>query len=174
MKDEESTNPENERLLQQNEIFGKLIPSGKLLPYYYKALDQSEWDKGAHMEKLIVLREKAFAGALLPYWIIIGFSKIIFMQKHNFGEALCEISVEGNSIPRITVEELDRIGISINNGQTKMISAADDVNHLFISTMGGRLLNEIDVDDCMKNHERRITINTEDGFKSLFYPVVMC
>lgn len=117
------------------------------------------------MKKLIVSRKKAFADALLPYWIIVGFSKIIFMQEHNFDEDLCEMSVEVNSIPRITVEELDRIGIRINNGKTKMISVADDVNHLFISTMGGCLSNEIDVDDCMKNNERRITVIQKTDLK---------
>lgn len=126
------------------------------------------------MKKLIVSRKKVFAGLLLPYWIIVGFSKVIFMQKYNFDGDLCEMSAEGNPIPRITVEELDRIGVRISNGQIKKFSVADDVNNLFISTMDGCLSNEIDVDDCLKNNEGRITINTKGGFKNLSYPVVEC
>lgn len=51
------------------------------------------------------------------------------------------MSAEGMPISRITVEELDRIGTRINNGQIKEISAADDVNNLFVSTMNGCLSN---------------------------------
>lgn len=131
-------------------------------------------DKGTDMKKLIVSREKVFAGSLLPYWIIAGFSKIIFMQKYNFEGDLCEMSTEGIPISRITIEELDRIGTRINNGQTKEISIADDVNNLFVSTMDGCLSNEINVDDCLKNNEGRITINTKGGFNNLSYPVVEC
>ena len=124
------------------------------------------------MKKLTVSRKKAFAGALLPYWIIVGFSKMIFMQKYNFDGDLCEMSAAGWPVPRITVEELDRIGIRISNGQTKEISVADDVNHLFVSTMDGCLSNEISVDDCLKINEGQITISTEGGFRNLSYPVV--
>lgn len=126
------------------------------------------------MKKLIVSRKKVFAGSLLPYWIIVGHSKVIFMQKHNFDGDLCEMSAEGNPIPRITVEELDGIGIRINNGQIKKISVADDVKHLFISTMDGCFSNEINVDDCLKNSEGWIIINTKGGFKNLSYPVAEC
>lgn len=126
------------------------------------------------MKKLIVSRKKVFAGSLLPYWIIVGFSKIIFIQKYNFDGDLCEMSAEGRPISRITIEELDKIGIRINNGQIKEISVADDVNTLFVSTMDGCLSNEINVDDCLKINEGRITINTKGGFKNLSYPVVEC
>ena len=125
-----------------------------------------------YMKKLIVSRKKVFAGLLLPYWIIVGFSKVIFMQKYNFDGNLCEMSAGGHPIPRITVEELDRIGVRINNGQVKKISVADDVNHLFISTMDGCLSNEINIDDCLETNEGRITVNTKGGFKNLSYPVI--
>lgn len=45
-----------------------------------------------YMKKLIVSRKKVFAGSLLPYWIIVGFSKVIFMQKYNYDGDLCEMS----------------------------------------------------------------------------------
>ena len=124
------------------------------------------------MKKLIVLRKKAFTGSLLPYWIIAGFGKDIFMEKYNFDGDLCEMSANGWPIPRITVEELDRIGTRINNGQIKEISVADDMDNLFVSTMDGCLSNEINVDDCLKTNEGQITINTKGGFKNLPYPVV--
>lgn len=126
------------------------------------------------MKKLIVLRKKAFAGALLPYWIIAGFRKDIFKEKHNFDGDLCEMSAMGWPIRRITVEELDRIGIRINNGQIIEISVADDIHNLFVSTMDGCLSNEINVDDYLKTNEGQITINTKGGFKNMSYPVVAC
>lgn len=126
------------------------------------------------MRKLIILRKKAFAGSLLPYWIITGFSKEIFVEKYNFDGDLCEMSAEGIPVPRITIEELDRIGIRINSGQIKEISVADDIHNLFVSTMDGCLSNEINVDDCLKTNEGQITIYTKGGFKNLSYPVVKC
>lgn len=126
------------------------------------------------MRKLIILRKKAFAGSLLPYWIITGFSKENFVEKYNFNGDLCEMSAEGIPVPRIMIEELDRIGIRINSGQIKEISVVDDIHHLFVSTMDGCLSNEINVDDCLKTNEGQITINTKGGFKNLSYPVVKC
>lgn len=115
-----------------------------------------------------------FAGSLLPYWIIVGISKAAFMQKYNFDGDLCEMSTTGRPISRITVEELDKIGIRINSGQIKEISVAVAVNNLFVSTMDGCLSNEINIDDCLKTNEGRITINTKGGFKNMSYPVVEC
>lgn len=130
--------------------------------------------QGRDMRKLIVLRKKVFAGSFLPYWIIAGFGKDIFMKKYNFDGDLCEMNAEGRPVPRITMEELDNIGIRINNGQIKEISVADDSNSLFVSTIDGCLSNEINVDDCLKTREGQITINTRGGFKNLSYPVVEC
>lgn len=124
------------------------------------------------MKRLIVLRKKMFAGSLLPYWIIAGVSKDVFMEKYNFDRDLCEMNAEGQPVSRITIEELDRIGIRINSGQIKEISVADHINSLFISTMDGCLSNEIDVDVCLKTNEGQITIYTKGGFKTLSYPVV--
>ena len=110
----------------------------------------------------------------MPYWIIAGFSKDIFMEKYNFDRDLREMDAEGRPVPGITVEELDRIGIRIKNGQTKEISVADDIHNLFVSTMDGCLSNEIDVDNCLKTNEGQITIYTKGGFKNLSYPVIEC
>lgn len=126
------------------------------------------------MKKLIVLRKKVFAGSLLPYWVIVGFHKDVFMRKHNFDGDLCEMSAEGRPISRITVEELDRIGIRIKNGQVKEILVTDDTHNLFVSSMDGCLSNEMNVDECLKTKEGRITINTKGGFKNLSYPVIEC
>lgn len=126
------------------------------------------------MKKLIVLRKKVFAGSLLPYWVIVGFHKDVFMRKHNFDGDLCEMSAEGRPISRITVEELDRIGIRIKNGQEKEILVTDDTHNLFVSSMDGCLSNEMNVDECLKTKEGRITINTKGGFKNLSYPVIEC
>ena len=121
------------------------------------------------MKKLIILRKNVFAGSFLPYWIIAGYRKDIFMERHNFDGDLCEMSTDGWPVPRITVEELDRIGIRINNGQIKEISVADDINNLFVRTMDGCLSNEINADDCLKTNGGQITINTKGGFKRGFW-----
>lgn len=113
------------------------------------------------MKNLIFSRKKVFAGSLLPYWIVVGISKVAFMQKYNFDGDLCEMSAGGIPMSRITVEELDKIGIRINSRQIKEISVADAINNLFVSTMDGCLSNEIYVDDCQKTNEGRITINTK-------------
>lgn len=63
------------------------------------------------MKKLIISRKKTFAGSLLPYWIIVGFRKAVFMQKYKFDEDLCEMNTEGRPLSGITMEELDKIGI---------------------------------------------------------------
>lgn len=126
------------------------------------------------MKKLIVLRKKAFIGSLLPYWIITGFRKETFMEKYHFDGDLCEMGAAGWPVPRITVEELDRIGIRIHNGQIKEISVADDMDNVFVSTMDGCLSNEIHTDDCLKTNDGRITIHTKGGFKNLSYPVIEC
>lgn len=124
------------------------------------------------MKKIFALRKKAFAGSLLPYWVIVGFSKTYFMQKYNLDGDLCAINAWGNALSRIDIEELDKIGIRINNGQAIEISVADDVSDLFVITMDGCLSNEINIDDCLKTNERRVTIKTKGGFKRLPYPVV--
>lgn len=110
----------------------------------------------------------------MPYWIIAGFSKDIFMKEYGLDGDLCEMSANGWPVSRISIEELDRIGIRINNGQIKEILIADDINNLFVSTMDGCLSNEINVDDCLQTNEGQITINTKGGFKQLSYPVVEC
>ena len=124
------------------------------------------------MKKIFVLRKKAFAGSLLPYWIIVGFKKANFMKKYNMDGDLCDRNEWGTAISRINMEELDKIGIRINNGQAIEISVSDDVNNLFVITMDGCLSNEINLDDCLKTNERRVTIKTKGGFKNLSYPVV--
>ena len=71
------------------------------------------------------------------------------MEKYNFDGDLCKMNAWGRPVPRITIEELDRIGVRINNGQ-------------------------INVEDCLKTNGGQITINTKGGFKKLPYPVVEC
>lgn len=108
----------------------------------------------------------------MPYWIIVGFRKDVFVQEYHLDGDLCKMDTSGRPISRIEIEELDRIGTRIKNGQILEISVADDAHHLFVSTMDGCLSNEINLDDCLKTDEGRITITTKGGWKTLSYPFV--
>ena len=128
--------------------------------------------KEEKMKKIFVLRKKAFAGSLLPYWIIVGISKASFMQNYDIDGDLCDMDTWGNAVSRIDIEELDKIGTRINNGQVIELPVEDDVSSLFVITMDGCLSNEIDIDDCLKTNEKQAIIKTKGGFKKLSYPVV--
>lgn len=118
------------------------------------------------MQKITIVRKKKFAGALVPYWIIIG-DKDAFMQEHGFTGDLCEMADSGYAVSRITVEELDSVGVRINNGQTVELEVPEEAVSLFVSTMDGCLSNEVSFVDG-----QRMTITTAGGFRKLPYPVV--
>ena len=118
------------------------------------------------MQKITIVWKKKFAGALVPYWIIIG-DKDAFMQEHGFTGDLCEMADSGYAVSRITVEELDSVGVRINNGQTVELEVPEEAVSLFVSTMDGCLSNEVSFVDG-----QRMTITTAGGFRKLPYPVV--
>ena len=118
------------------------------------------------MKRITVTRKKKLASAMMPYWIIAGPTKEAFMEAHGFKGDLCEMADSGFAVSRISVEELDRIGIRISNGQSAELELPDDVRTLFVSTMDGCLSNEVIVEG------EEFVISTTGGFRKLPCPVI--
>lgn len=112
----------------------------------------------------------------MPYWIIVHEGKRVFMKDHDLNGDICDMTSAGFPVTRISIEELDRIGTRIMNGQTMEMELHDDVSTMFVSTMfvstmDGSLSNEINVDEYVSSG-KPIVINTKGGFKNLSYPVI--
>lgn len=123
------------------------------------------------MKRLFIYREKKFASALLPYWIITNISKKEFMSKYELEGDLCRFDEKGQAIPRIDIATLDSIGVRISNGQTVSIDLSDEVETIFASTMDGCLSEEIDLKDFEVNGDYyEICLSTKGGFMNLSYP----
>ena len=123
------------------------------------------------MKKIVITRKKKFAGAMMPYWIVYQKTKAEFMSEFGLEGDACNMSEVGFPIARLDVEELDRIGTRIMNGQTIELELADDISGLFVSTMDGYLSNEINADEYISS-EKTVVINTKGGFKDLSHPVI--
>ena len=123
------------------------------------------------MKKIVITRKKKFAGAMMPYWIVFKKSKAEFMSEFGFEGDACNMSEAGFPIARLDVEELDRIGTRIMNGQTVELELTDDISGLFVSTMDGYLSDEVLIDEYI-NSGKSVTINTKGGFKELSHPVI--
>ena len=123
------------------------------------------------MKTIKVIRKKKFAGVVMPYWIIFSKSTDDFKAEFGFSGDLCEMSESGFPVSRIDIQELDRLGTRIMNGQTIELELDDDVSSLFISTMDGCLSNEINIDERIASGNM-VVINTKGGFKNLPHPVV--
>ena len=120
------------------------------------------------METLTITRKRAFASALMPFWIIVSReSRQAFMEAHGMDTPLGKHDALGQPVQRITVEELDQTGIRINNGQTVEVTVEDGEAFLFVSTMDGSLSDEIRI-DAMKGNALVITVR--GGFKTISYP----
>ena len=89
------------------------------------------------MKKIVITRKKKFAGAMMPYWIVYQKTKAEFMSEFGLEGDACNMSEAGFPIARLDVEELDRIGTRIMNGQSVELERADDISDLFVSTMDG-------------------------------------
>ncbi len=123
------------------------------------------------MKKIVITRKKKFAGAMMPYWIVYQKTKTEFMSEFGLEGDACNMSEAGFPIARLDVEELDRIGTRIMNGQTIEMELADDISGLFVSTMDGYLSNEINADEYISS-EKTVVIDTKGGFKDLSHPVI--
>lgn len=123
------------------------------------------------MKRLLIYREKKFASALLPYWIIASITKKEFMCKYGLEGDLCKSNARGQAIPRIDIATLDSIGKRISNGQIIFIDLEDETKTIFASTMDGCLSDEIDLKDFEVHEDYyEICLSTKGGFMNLSYP----
>ena len=91
--------------------------------------------------RVTVTRKKKFAGALMPYWIITGIRKEEFAAKYHIQGDLCQNDRYGRPVPRITIENLDKEGIRIENGKSREIICSEKKPTIFVSTMDGSFSN---------------------------------
>ena len=123
------------------------------------------------LKRLFINRERKFASALLPYWIITSITKKEFMCKYNLEGDLCKFNAMGQAIPRIEISTLDSVGTRISNGQTLLIDLSDETETIFASTMNGCLSAEVDLKDFEVNvNYYEICLSTKGGLIGLSYP----
>ena len=123
------------------------------------------------MKNIKVIRKKKFAGAVMPYWIIVHKAKTDFKAEFGFEGDACDMSMAGFPVSRIDMHILDSIGTRILNGQTIELELEDEVKTIFASTMDGYLSNEINVDEYIALG-KQVVINTKGGFKNIPHPVI--
>lgn len=124
--------------------------------------------ENSRIDHLVITRKKSFFSALMPYWIIVSEQpKSVFLQRHNMEKDLGGHDALGQPVERIRMEELDEIGVRIENGKTVNIPLSENAAHLFASTMDGSLSNEIVIADLAKPE---ITMITKGGFRTVSYP----
>ena len=121
------------------------------------------------MKTIQIQRKKQFRSALVPYWIIAGVSKEEFMRSMGFEGDVVPHNEIGQAIPRIDISVLDQLGMRIENGQTIVLEAEEDVTSLFASTMDGTLSNEILLPPA---GEAKVLITTAGGWTNVSYPVL--
>ena len=126
---------------------------------------------GNTMNVLTVTREKKFASALMPYWIITCMSKDEFCSRYGLEGDSCGQSDSGFPIPRIDKNVLDEIGTRIKNGETIDLDLKEGEESMFVSTMDGYLSNEVRIEDYRASG-MKVTITTRGGFKVLPHPVI--
>lgn len=106
---------------------------------------------------------------LVPFWVISSQNgKDAFMKEHGFTEDLVPQSEAGFPIGRISMEELDRIGMRIPSGAAAEFQLDDSIVSIFASTMDGALSNEIMIAD-LEDHQEILMV-TKGGFKGISYP----
>jgi hypothetical protein len=121
------------------------------------------------MAQITIIREKKFAGALMPYWVITGMTKAALQTQYGLQGDFCE-AYRGMPVSRLTPEILDSIGVRIANGETKTIECGKSI---FISTMDGTFSNEILTEWETENGVYpKLLIQTKGGFIRQSYPVL--
>ena len=124
--------------------------------------------ENSRIDHLVITRKKSFFSGLMPYWIIVSEQpKSVFLLRHNMEKDLGGHDALGQPVERIRMEELDEIGVRIENGKTVNIPLSENAAHLFASTMDGSLSNEIVIADLAKPE---ITMITKGGFRTVSYP----
>ncbi len=124
------------------------------------------------MWNLTIKREKKFAAAMVPYWIIKGISKEEFCRNYNLNGDACPMGAAGFALARIDLEVIKTMGQPIGNGQTIELLMDDNDKSLFAITMDGYLSNEIIFDEYLSRNPY-VLITTKGGFKTLPHPVII-
>lgn len=126
------------------------------------------------MKKVIIKRKRKFASALLTYWIITRVSREEFVTKFNLVKNKYTADNDSSTMTKINIRvtDLDKIGVRISNGQTLELYMYDDMKTIFVSTIDGRLTNEIVLDDFLTDEgDYKICLSTKGGFKNVSYPI---
>lgn len=122
------------------------------------------------MGVLTVTRKKSFRSFAVPYWIVPSVvSKEQFMKEHELAGDLCTHTSMGQPINRMEIDVLNRVGISISNGETIELNVTDNVVSIFVITINGSLSNEIKMKEIKMN---RLFITTKGGLRTVCYPFI--
>lgn len=125
------------------------------------------------MKKVIIKRKRKFALALLTYWIITRVSKEEFVAKFNLVKDKYASDNNSSTMTKINISatDLDKIGVKISNGQTLELYMYDNVETIFVTTIDGRVTDEIVLDDFLTDEgDYKICLSTKGGFKNISYP----
>lgn len=129
------------------------------------------------MKKLIIKREKKFASALMPYWVVTGMSRQDFIYKFQLQEDRYRLRdtgtryQAGNTVTSVTIHELDTIGVKLTNGQTVETEIDDNVRTVFACTYDGWVTEEIMLDNYITaDGSYEICLSTKGGLTDSSYP----
>ncbi len=118
------------------------------------------------MKILQLNRKKKFAGALLPYWIIIKISKAEFLEMTQKSHDVSDQTVEDG----YSFIDYNSFGVPIKNGKTIEVEIADNINSFFVTNGVGGISDEIIID--VNDVEFSYQIDTKGGFKNASFPYV--
>lgn len=124
------------------------------------------------MKRIFVTRQKKFASAMMPYWVIPG-SKQAFMAQFGLYGDLCQFNALGQPVARIDPAVLDANGRQIKNGEQIILEVSDNIASLFACTSTGSLSNEVILQggQIMGGMETfYLNMTTKGGFSKVSYP----
>ena len=124
------------------------------------------------MRKVIIIRKKKLASAVMPYWIITNSSKKAFMLQHGFETDLTRHKWNGQAVSRIDICELDMIGNMIRNGETIELLMDDSECSLFACSADGSLSNEVTIGEYTTN-PITVILTTKGGWRTVSYPFLI-
>lgn len=124
------------------------------------------------MKRVIVTREKKFAGALVPFWIVAA--ELVDRFPSRF-QQIGDVQLDGTAFPRPTLpaEALAEVGAPVKNGESVTVELADDITAIYAVTMDGILSNRaalahgVTVGDA---ETFRFTVTAKGGFARPCYP----
>ena len=124
------------------------------------------------MKRIIVTREKKFAGVWVPFWIIPA--QIVEMYPTHF-QTVDEVQLDAAGYPRptLTVQSLNEAGRCIRSGETVTIECDDAVTGIYAVTMDGILSNRLPLRSGEQDGDAvtyRFRVKAKGGFARPAYP----